>query len=110
MDRRSAAPAVPGDPDVEPVLLEFEPVHAVSSKAMVAPTAVPVSLNRLLGMIISRLCQMSPGSGQQIPDRGGEVSHRGPVEAGPVGHPRDTQFTEHGQVQLVTGVAVDRAG
>ena len=47
--------AVPGDPDVEPVLLELEPVQAVSNNAMVAPTAVPVSLDRLFVMIISRL-------------------------------------------------------
>jgi hypothetical protein len=47
--------AVPGDPDVEPVLLELEPVHAVTNNAMVAPTAAPVSLDRLFVMIISRL-------------------------------------------------------
>gem|GEM_PF-4113345 len=47
--------AVPGDPDVEPVLLELEPVQAVTNDAMVAPTAVPVSLDRLFVMIISRL-------------------------------------------------------
>lgn len=47
--------AVPGDPDVEPVLLELEPVQAVTNNAMVAPTAVPVSLDRLFVMITSRL-------------------------------------------------------
>lgn len=47
--------AVPGDPDVEPVLLEVEPVQAVTTNAMVAPTAVAVSLDGLFVMITSRL-------------------------------------------------------
>jgi hypothetical protein len=46
-------PAVPGDSDVEPLLLELEPVQAVTNNAMVAPTAVPVSLDRLFVMITS---------------------------------------------------------
>jgi hypothetical protein len=47
--------AVAGDPEVEPVPLEFEPVHAVSSNITAVPTAVPVSLDRLLVMIMRRL-------------------------------------------------------
>ena len=37
----SGGRAVPGDPDVEPVLLEVDPVQAVTTKAIVAPMAVP---------------------------------------------------------------------
>ena len=60
----SGGRAVPGDPDVEPVLLEVDPVQAVTTKAIVAPMAVPVSLDRLFVMITSRLCQMTAGRGR----------------------------------------------
>ena len=60
----SGGRVVPGDPDVEPVLLEVDPVQAVTNKAIVAPMAVPVSLDRLFVMITSRLCQMTAGRGR----------------------------------------------
>ena len=51
------ARAADPDPDavVEPVLLEFDPVQAVSNNKIPTPTAVPVSCDRLFVMIMRRL-------------------------------------------------------